>query len=189
MQTPRTSAGAASRLTPQSARPVRPARAARGLGRPFWREVGQALGVVALFLALGLAARPLLLAPELAVGAGADPGVGGAYPALMEQPAPHPSLWLVDGFNVLCAALLGGRDRGEWWTASRRAEVVALAERFEEPDAEIWVVFDGSRDPDKGPGQRVRRAQDGPGRHTIEREPDRYLLESVDPELGLVGPR
>ena len=165
MQAPRTSAGAANQATPPSARP---ALVAGWLGRPFWREAGAALGVVAGFLALGLVARPLLLA----AGAGADPGARRTYPAPMEQPAPHPSLWLVDGFNVLCATLLGGRDRAEWWTAARRAEVLALAERFEEPEAEIWVVFDGARDPGERPGRRVRRV--------FAPSADDWLIEQVE---------
>ncbi|MEE9606532.1 MAG: NYN domain-containing protein [Myxococcota bacterium] len=90
----------------------------------------------------------------------------------MEQPAPHPSLWLVDGFNVLCATLLGGRDRAEWWTAARRAEVLALAERFDEPGVEIWVVFDGLRDPGESPGRRVRRV--------FAPSADDWLIEQVE---------
>ncbi len=169
MQAPRTSAGAANQATPPSARP---AQVAGWLGRPFWREAGAALGVVAGFLALGLLARPLLLAPGSAAEAGADPGAWRAYPAPMEQPAPHPSLWLVDGFNVLCATLLGGRDRAEWWTAARRAEVLALAERFDEPGVEIWVVFDGLRDPGESPGRRVRRV--------FAPSADDWLIEQVE---------
>jgi predicted RNA-binding protein with PIN domain len=147
------------------------------LGRPFWRQAfwqqaGLTLGMVAGFLALGLGARVLMLAPPAAALGGADPGHRRAYPAPMEQPAPRPSLWLVDGFNVLCATLLGGRDREEWWTASRRAEVLALAERFEEPEAEIWVVFDGARDPGESPGQRVRRV--------FAASADDWLIEQVE---------
>ncbi len=169
MQAPRTSAGATNQPTPPSARP---ARVAVWLGRPFWREAGAAGGVVAGVLGRGVGARALLLAPESAAGAGAEPGAWRAYPAPMEQPAPHPSLWLVDGFNVLCATLLGGRDRAEWWTAARRAEVLALAERFEEPEAEIWVVFDGAREPGEGPGRRVRRV--------FAPSADDWLIEQVE---------
>ena len=162
MQTPRNRAGSASP----------PARTAGWRGRRFWREAGGALGVVAGFLAVGLVVRPLLLAPAPAAGAGADRGAGRAYPVPMEQSAPHPSLWLVDGFNVLCATLLGGRDRAEWWSAARRGEVVALAERFEEREAEVWVVFDGSRDPGGSPGQRVRRV--------FAASADDWLIEQVE---------
>ncbi len=169
MYAPRNPAGAASHPTPLSGRP---ARVAGWLGRPFWQQAGEALGVVAAFLALGLVLRVLLLAPQPAALGGADPRARRAYPAPMEQPAPHPSLWLVDGFNVLCATLLSGRDRAEWWTAARRAEVLALAERFEEPEAEIWVVFDGARDPGERPGRRVRRV--------FAPSADDWLIEQVE---------
>ncbi len=49
-------------------------------------------------------------------------------------------LYLVDGFNLLHAVVLSGRERAEWWRASNRARVVELAARF--ASGEIWVVFD-----------------------------------------------
>jgi predicted RNA-binding protein with PIN domain len=49
-------------------------------------------------------------------------------------------LFLVDGFNVLHAAVLEGRERREWWALSGQARVVALAESFQ--GGEVWVVFD-----------------------------------------------
>jgi predicted RNA-binding protein with PIN domain len=57
--------------------------------------------------------------------------------------------WLVDGYNVLHAGLLGPGDRGEWWRAKHRAR---LAERCaplgrqgagSEQAARVWLVFDG----------------------------------------------
>ncbi len=67
-----------------------------------------------------------------------------------QHPAQHsaqnrPSVWLVDGFNVLHAGLLGG-DRSEWWTESRRQELLDRASGFEDTDAEVWIVFDGRHD-------------------------------------------
>ena len=59
----------------------------------------------------------------------------------------EPSIWLVDGFNVLHAGLLRGRDRGRWWQATERRRLVELARRFDDPEAEIWVVFDGAHPP------------------------------------------
>jgi len=56
-----------------------------------------------------------------------------------------PALWLVDGFNVLHASLLGGRDRAEWWTEARRQEVLELVGSLESAGGEVWVVFDGPR--------------------------------------------
>lgn len=55
-------------------------------------------------------------------------------------------IWLVDGYNVLHAAVLGGRDRSQWWTGSRRRELLERVSGFD-ADAEIWIVFDGPDDP------------------------------------------
>ena len=62
-------------------------------------------------------------------------------------PGDEPSIWLVDGFNVLHAGLLRGRDRGRWWQASERHRLVELARRFDDPEAQVWVVFDGAHPP------------------------------------------
>ena len=107
----------------------------------FGRGVFEAAAVIAGFLALGLsAARVLAEAPGGAPYAGeVDDASDGA-----------PRVWLVDGYNVLCTGLLGGRDRRDWWSPERRAELVARLERFDRADAEIWVVFDGERTPDAG---------------------------------------
>jgi predicted RNA-binding protein with PIN domain len=73
-----------------------------------------------------------------------------------------PRLWLVDGYNVLHAVLLGAGGReGAWWSEPARAGLLARAERLDDPGAEIWVVFDGPR-PEAAPGAaapgaRVRR--------------------------------
>jgi len=57
-----------------------------------------------------------------------------------------PTTWLVDGFNVLHAGILRGRDRREWWTEPRRLELLDRVSRFDGPCNELWVVFDGPRD-------------------------------------------
>jgi len=49
-------------------------------------------------------------------------------------------LYLVDGFNVLHAAVLVGRERREWWGLSHQASVVALSDSFQ--GGEVWVIFD-----------------------------------------------
>lgn len=49
-------------------------------------------------------------------------------------------LYLVDGFNVLHAALLVGRERREWWRLPQQARVVALSDSFQ--GGEVWVIFD-----------------------------------------------
>jgi hypothetical protein len=75
------------------------------------------------------------------------------------EPGPAPATWLVDGFNLLHAAVLRGRDRREWWRAPARARVLELVRRFDDPAAELVVVFDGRRppgEPDEAPdGPRV----------------------------------
>ncbi len=53
------------------------------------------------------------------------------------------TIWLIDGFNVLHASVLGGRDRSQWWNESHRAELLGRIREFDDSGAEIWVVFDG----------------------------------------------
>jgi predicted RNA-binding protein with PIN domain len=69
-----------------------------------------------------------------------------ASPIMMER---EPSIWLVDGYNVIHTGLLGGRDRSQWWTEPRRLELLERAARFE-PASELWIVFDGPEDPGEG---------------------------------------
>ncbi len=55
-------------------------------------------------------------------------------------------LWLVDGYNVLRVSMPTGSEDGSlrpWWTAERRTALLELAARLPEPQAEVWVVFDG----------------------------------------------
>jgi len=116
----------------------------------FWRGILESLLVVSGFAGFGFAWAGL----ERRDATLPD------YPlAPMEATPPTPSLWLVDGFNVLHAGVLHGRDRAQWWTEPRREQLVALAERFDDADAEIWVVFDGSgpEAPSEAPASRVRR--------------------------------
>jgi predicted RNA-binding protein with PIN domain len=54
-----------------------------------------------------------------------------------------PRTWLVDGFNLLHAAVLRGRERSEWWRGPARERVVELARSFDDPESEVVVVFDG----------------------------------------------
>jgi predicted RNA-binding protein with PIN domain len=119
--------------------------------RAFALEAVQALGIVAGVVAVGVGTA------RLAVEGPAYPHAqtiweSGEVETSPEDPGDEdarssrePRVWLVDGFNVLHAGVLVGRDRAGWWSEARRAELLAIAERFqaEREDAEIWVVFDG----------------------------------------------
>jgi hypothetical protein len=91
---------------------------------------------------------------------------------MVDDARDEPSIWLLDGFNVLHAGPLGGRDRSEWWTAPRRDELLEIAARFDDPAAEVWVVFDGPRE------AVTRDEADGP--HPVfAPSADAWLLERV----------
>ncbi len=103
----------------------------------FLRGAGESLALVAVFTALGLASAALRAEPEA------------SYPRPpMEAPsdaldAPGSPLWLVDGFNAIQVALLRGRDREAWWSATRRRELLDLARPVAAAGEPVWVVFDG----------------------------------------------
>ncbi len=65
--------------------------------------------------------------------------------ATEDETGARPAVWLVDGYNVLHAGVLRGRDRAGWWKAAAQARVVSAAEGFDDPRAEVWVVFDAAR--------------------------------------------
>ena len=117
---------------------------------PFWRGILESLLVVSGFAGFGFAWAGLEQR---------DAARPHYPPPLMEAPPPTPSLWLVDGFNVLHAGARRGRDRAQRWTQPRREQLVALAERFDDAEAQIWIVFDGSgpETPGEAPASRVRR--------------------------------
>lgn len=113
----------------------------RSFAASFAAGVAQALAVVAAFPALGLAVRAGLQA-------GSAPPT--YPPTFMDdevrvEQQPEPELWLVDGFNVVQVALLGGREREIWWGAERREELLDRAARLTEQGARVEVVFDGQR--------------------------------------------
>jgi predicted RNA-binding protein with PIN domain len=116
----------------------------------FWRGILESLLVVSGFAGFGFAWAGLERR---------DAALSDYPPPPMEATPPAPSLWLVDGFNVLHAGVLHGRDRAQWWTEPRREQLVTLAERFDDAEAEIWIVFDGSgpEAPAEAPAGRVRR--------------------------------
>ena len=115
-----------------------------------WREgLLESLAVVLAFVGFGLLWAAVESRAAFETRA---PSSNRSYPDTVVAPetrrpsvAPDPSIWLVDGFNVLHACVLHGRDRAEWWSAPRRAELLALAHRFDDASVEIWVVFDGPR--------------------------------------------
>jgi hypothetical protein len=102
-------------------------------------EVFAAAGTMAAFAALALA------------GVAVEVAWSRPYPAAMAEDArspaqaDEPTTWLVDGFNLLHAAVLRGRDRQEWWRAPARERLLALVRGFDDPRAEVVVVFDGRR--------------------------------------------
>lgn len=83
-----------------------------------------------------------------------------------------PRLLLVDGFNVLHAAVLRGRDRAGWRGQAARARLIdALAGAPLPTSAELVVVFDDPRPPREG----------GPSTATVVHAPDAdaWMLERI----------
>ncbi len=115
-----------------------------------WREgLLESLAVVLAYVGFGLLWAAVESRAAFETRA---PGGDRSYPDTVVAPetrrpsvAPAQSIWLVDGFNVLHAGVLHGRDRADWWSAPRRAELLELAQRFDDASVEIWVVFDGPR--------------------------------------------
>jgi predicted RNA-binding protein with PIN domain len=106
----------------------------------------QTLGVLLAFVGFGmgwaqLETRGLAVHPTAPTYPGNVPE--GSDPSDAPSDGVAPGVWLVDGFNVLHASLLGGRDREEWWNEARRDEVLTLARSLERSGGEVWVVFDG----------------------------------------------
>ena len=95
---------------------------------PFLVGVLQSAGITAAFVGFGLAWA----------------GFFSLYNGRVME-SEQPAIWLVDGFNVLHAGVLEGRDRGDWWSEDSRAQLLALAGSFDDPEAELWIVFDGPR--------------------------------------------
>ena len=53
------------------------------------------------------------------------------------------SLLIIDGFNVLHAGILTGRDRANWWQASMQRRLVERVESCTDAAyATIWIIFD-----------------------------------------------
>jgi predicted RNA-binding protein with PIN domain len=57
--------------------------------------------------------------------------------------SPLSPLLIVDGFNVLHAGVLVGRDRAGWWKEAAQRRLIERAEQFSNPEyAAMWIVFD-----------------------------------------------
>jgi len=106
----------------------------------FVREIAVTLAFGAGFVAVGLA----WAAAESGLRQRDEVCAPIAY-AASPMACGEPTIWLVDGYNVLHAAVLGGKDRSQWWTGSRRRELLERVSGFD-VDAEIWIVFDGPDD-------------------------------------------
>lgn len=129
--------------------------------RSIGRGIAETLAIVAFFVVAGL------LSGAVAGGSrgAADPAPSHYLPDAMDRALPEPRIWLVDGFNTLHVALLRGRERGAWWTREGREQLLARVRRFDDPAAEVWVVFDGPHPLSAGeqsppaPGPRVAFAR------------------------------
>jgi hypothetical protein len=140
--------------------------------------VGEALLVPFCFVALGLVGVELRAAPDLPVPVPVPAPGRALYPPEMEVPPvvdTAPSLWLVDGFNVVSVGLLreqsGGQGREGWWRRENREALVARARGFDDPAAEVWIVFDGG-----DPGGNEEGATP---RTVFARSADDWLLDRV----------
>jgi predicted RNA-binding protein with PIN domain len=121
--------------------PLDPQRARPG------SEVIRAIATIAAFVAI--AVGYVAIARQLgAVDSAPAPYSSRAVPLDPTASRPQPSLWLVDGFNLLHAAVLrSGDSRKDWWKSANRERVVELARGFDDREAELVVVFDGSEEP------------------------------------------
>lgn len=134
-------------------------------------EAIRALATIAAFVAIavGYVAAQRQIG---AVGSAPAPYPSLAVPRDPSAPRSAPSLWLVDGFNLLHAAVLrSGDSRKEWWKSANRERVVDLARGFDDREAELVVVFDGSEEP--------REATDGGPRVVFAAPADDWLLATV----------
>lgn len=128
----------------------RPGVCARGSRRAALRAVlagaARSLATILATVAFGLAfggLERLVLGPTPS----ASPA---PYPLEPMEPtrAPRdePEIWLIDGFNVLHAGVLTGRDRAGWWRAASQTRLLQRVACFDATDAELWVVFDAAHE-------------------------------------------
>jgi len=98
----------------------------------------------------------------------------------MEPPPALPTapVWLVDGYNVLHAGLLGQAQRVNWWHRSHRDRLIERVRNFESPRAEIWVAFDGGDEGERPTGHEEDRKL-ATVRVVFARSADDWILEKV----------
>ena len=145
-------------------------RSLRAVSLPQLPAALEAAAVVAAVMGFGLSwawlaappSRDLTAEPVYPAAAmPADPSNIPTQPAgTAAAPEAETTEWLIDGFNLLHTVLLGGEERGQWWTAASRSRVLeAVAAATQERGHDrVWVVFDGSRpapEPATGPLQSV----------------------------------
>jgi YacP-like NYN domain len=153
-------------------------------------ETLRALATIALFVAIavGWAALERHLA---AVDSGRPVYSSGAVALDPPPTRPRPSLWLVDGFNLLHAAVLrSGDSRKDWWKGPNRERVLELARGFDDRDAELVIVFDGTEAPtdasDAGPRVVFAAPADDWLLATVKAEPNpqRVAVVTADRRLA-----
>lgn len=120
------------------------------MGEAIRSEAARAVAVIGIFVGLAVGWAEV---ERWVQGDGVRGDVGRApYSSGAVAPEPkrslRPSIWLVDGFNLLHAAVLRpGDSRAGWWKGQNRDRVVELARAFDDADAEVVIVFDGSEEP------------------------------------------
>jgi len=118
-----------------------------GARRALWAGCARSFGLMLVTVAFGVlwaSVERVLTAPETQPSPYdrrdvSDPGA--TLPL-----TPEPDVWLIDGFNVLHAGVLKGRDREGWWKAPVQLRLVERVAYFERRDAELWVVFDAAHE-------------------------------------------
>jgi predicted RNA-binding protein with PIN domain len=148
------------------------------------REALRSLAVIGVFvgLAVGWAGAGRWMRGDGVRGDASEAPYSSSAVAPEPKRSLRPSIWLVDGFNVLHAAVLrSGDSRSGWWKGENRDRVVELARAFDDADAEVVIVFDGSEEP-------TVPVEGGP-RVVFAASADDWLLATVraTPEPGRVA--
>jgi predicted RNA-binding protein with PIN domain len=136
------------------------------------RELAGSVGVIAAFVAIALGSA-------LGIDAVRGDPAPAPYSRIVVTDEPEarpddaaPTLWLVDGFNLLHVALLKGESRSGWWREPARSRVVELARGFDAAGAEVVVVFDGAE-------PQAADAADAQPRIVFAAPADDWLLRAV----------